>query len=237
MKRKKRLKNSLINLFLHFLLVIGFALVFNRQIRIFLMERTSDSYQISNVDRAEIENNLKQEATFDFDNVQLVDLEAVLKAQLSGKVLPVIGGVAIPSVKIQLPIFKGLSNEALLFGAGTFNPSQKMGEGNYALASHRIEETDLLFSHLDQVQIGDRVYLTDLEKIYTYTIIESKRIEPTQVEVLDLVENQTLVTLITCGEAAGVTRWLVQGELSEMTAVSKATAEMLAAFSMEQQTF
>lgn len=29
-----------------------------------------------------------------------------------------------------------------------------MGEGNYALASHRIEETDLLFSHLDQVQIG-----------------------------------------------------------------------------------
>ena len=112
-----------------------------------------------------------------------------------------------------------------------------MGEGNYALASHRIEETDLLFSHLDQVQIGDRVYLTDLEKIYTYTIIESKRIEPTQVEVLDLVENQTLVTLITCGEAAGVTRWLVQGELSEMTAVSKATAEMLAAFSMEQQTF
>ena len=55
--------------------------------------------------------------------------------------------------------------------------------------------------------------------------------------MLDLVENQTLVTLITCGEAAGVTRWLVQGELSEMTAVSKATAEMLAAFSMEQQTF
>ena len=237
MKRKKRLKNSLINLFLLFLLVIGFALVFNRQIRIFLMERTSDSYQISNVDRAEIENNLKQEATFDFDNVQLVDLEAVLKAQLSGKVLPVIGGVAIPSVKIQLPIFKGLSNEALLFVAGTFDPSQKRGEGKYELASHRIEETDLLFSHLDQVQIGDRVYLTDLEKIYTYTVIESKRIEPTQVEVLDLVENQTLVTLITCGEAAGVTRWLVQGELSEMTAVSKATAEMLAAFSMEQQTF
>ncbi|MFZ1605044.1 MAG: hypothetical protein WAT57_06175 [Enterococcus aquimarinus] len=63
MKRKKRLKNSLINLFLLFLFVIGFALVFNRQIRIFLMERTSDSYQISNVDRAEIENNLKQEAT------------------------------------------------------------------------------------------------------------------------------------------------------------------------------
>ena len=59
MKRKKRLKNSLINLFLLFLLVIGFALIFNRQIRSFLMARTSDSYQISNVDRAEIENNLK----------------------------------------------------------------------------------------------------------------------------------------------------------------------------------
>ena len=166
MKRKKRLKNSLINLFLLFLLVIGFALIFNRQIRIFLMERTSDSYQISNVDRAEIENNLKQEATFDFDNVQLVDLEAVLKAQLSGKVLPVIGGVAIPSVKIQLPIFKGLSNEALLFGAGTFKKRKKMEQKKQHITS--------------QHNSNEKATLTPKKVILTMPIISLRGLKPNE---------------------------------------------------------
>lgn len=237
MKKKQRMKNSIINLFLVIVLLIGLALIFNRQIRTFLMDRTSQSYQVKKVSREEIKNNLNQEVTFDFDQVQSANLEAVLNAQLSGKRLPVIGGVALPSVAIQLPIFKGLDNEALLFGAGTFAPEQKMGQGNYALASHRIEETTILFTRLDEVQLGDTIYLTDLETIYTYKVFESKRIEPTQVEVLDLVEDKKMVTLITCGEAAGVTRWLVQGELTAVTSVKTATPEMLEAFSMEQQTF
>ncbi len=72
--------------------------------------------------------------------------EAVLRAQLSNKALPVIGGVAVPSVGINLPIFKGLANEALLYGAGTLSPTQN-GEGNYALASHRAQSPDLCLHH------------------------------------------------------------------------------------------
>lgn len=234
---KKRIKSLLINVVLLLLFLVGIVLIFNQPIRNYLLSKSKTEYKVGTLTREKIEENLNQSGTFDFDQVQPVDLEAVLRAQLSEKVLPVIGGVAVPSVEIQLPIFKGLSNDALLFGAGTFDPNQKMGEGNYSLASHRIEETTILFTRLDEVELGDTVYLTDLDKIYTYKVTVSKRIEPTQVEVLDVIEDKKMVTLITCGERAGVTRWLVQGELTEITATDEATEEMREAFSMEQQTF
>lgn len=235
--RRKKWKNRLINSLLFLLFIVGIALIFNQPIKNFLLGRSKEHYQVASISREQVEEGLAQEATFDFDQVQPVDLDAVIRAQLSGKILPVIGGVAIPSIEVQLPIFKGLDNDALLFGAGTFDPEQKMGEGNYALASHRIEETTILFTRLDEVQLDETVYLTDMENIYTYNVTVSKRIEPTEVEVLDEVEGKKMVTLITCGELAGVTRWLVQGELTDVTSVKTADKEMLAAFSMEQKTF
>lgn len=232
-----RIKNWLVNLVLLLLLLIGLALVFNNQIRSFFMAQRTAQYELTNVSQATIEKNEKKEASFDFDAVQPISTQAVLEAQLSNKALPVIGGVAIPSVSIHLPIFKGVSNEALLYGAGTFSPSQQMGEGNYALASHRTDRQDLLFTSLDQVETGAVVYLTDLKTIYTYRVYRKDRIQPTQVEVLDDVPNKKIVTLITCGELTGETRIVVQGELEATTAIADATKDMLAAFEMAQRTY
>lgn len=232
-----RIKNWLVNLVLLLLLLIGLALVFNNQIRSFFMAQRTAQYELTNVSQATIEKNEKKEASFDFDAVQPISTQAVLEAQLSNKALPVIGGVAIPSVSIDLPIFKGVSNEALLYGAGTFSPSQQMGEGNYALASHRTDRQDLLFTSLDQVETGAVVYLTDLKTIYTYRVYRKDRIQPTQVEVLDDVPNKKIVTLITCGELTGETRIVVQGELEATTAIADATKDMLAAFEMAQKTY
>ncbi|WP_442759870.1 class A sortase [Enterococcus italicus] len=232
-----RIKNWLVNLVLLLLLLIGLALVFNNQIRSFFMAQRTAQYELTNVSQATIEKNEKKEASFDFDAVQPISTQAVLEAQLSNKALPVIGGVAIPSVSINLPIFKGVSNEALLYGAGTFSPSQQMGEGNYALASHRTDRQDLLFTSLDQVETGAVVYLTDLKTIYTYRVYRKDRIQPTQVEVLDDVPNKKILTLITCGELTGETRIVVQGELEATTAIADATKDMLAAFEMAQKTY
>ncbi len=232
-----RIKNWLVNLVLLLLLLIGLALVFNNQIRSFFMAQRTAQYELTNVSQATIEKNEKKEASFDFDAVQPISTQAVLEAQLSNKALPVIGGVAIPSVSINLPIFKGVSNEALFYGAGTFSPSQQMGEGNYALASHRTDRQDLLFTSLDQVETGAVVYLTDLKTIYTYRVYRKARIQPTQVEVLDDVPNKKILTLITCGELTGETRIVVQGELEATTAIADATKDMLAAFEMAQKTY
>jgi sortase A len=65
----------------------------------------------------------------------------------------------------------------------------------------------------------------------------STRIDPTQVEVIEDVPDKKLVTLITCGEASAVTRWMVQGELTEVTAVEQGSEAMLAAFQMEKKAY
>lgn len=237
MKKKSKIKNLFINLLIVLLILLGLALIFNNKIKNFIIEKQSDKYTISHVSRENIVENANKEASFDFEAVESVSAEKVLQAQMKQTELPVIAGVAIPSVAINLPIFKGLGNEGLWYGAGTFRPDQVMGEGNYALASHRLEESDLLFSHLDQVAIGDVVYLTDLEHVYTYQVTVSTRIDPTQVEVVEDVPEKKMVTLITCGEASAVTRWMVQGELAQVTAMDQATETMLAAFQMAQKTY
>lgn len=237
MKKKKRVRRWLSNIFLLLLLLIGLVLVFNNQIKNFFIKQTGDAYAVSAITRADVEKNMEADTTFDFDAVEPASSEAVFSAQLSNKVLPVIGGVAIPSVEINLPIFKGLSNEALLYGAGTLSPTQKMGEGNYALASHRAQSPELLFTPLDDVAVGATIYITDLEHIYTYTATSSVRVEPTDVYLLDEVEGRQMITLITCGEMGGITRRVVQGDLQGVTPVDEATADMLAAFHMAQRTF
>lgn len=236
-KKKSRLKNWIINLFLLLLLVVGLALVFNNQIKNFLIQQNGEKYSVATVSAEEIKQNEAKETTFDFAGVVPASTEAVLKAQLSNKRLPVIGGVAVPSVGINLPIFKGLTNEGLLWGAGTMDPDQVMGEGNYALASHRTYVKNLLFTPLEDVSIGEMIYLTDLTNVYTYKIYDKVRVAPTDVQYLDPVEGKKVVTLITCGDMDAVTRIIVQGELQSVTPVAEAPEEVANAFNLEQHTF
>lgn len=236
-KKKRRVGGCIINLLLLLLLLTGLALVFNDQIKNMVIKWRGDHYAISAISKDEIDKNKQADATFDFDAVQPVSSEAVMRGALENKRLPVVGGVSVPSVGINLPIFKGLSNEALLWGAGTLSPDQVMGEGNYALASHRTYEPDLLFTPLDQTQVGAAIYLTDLTNIYTYRAVLNVKVQPNEVKYLDIIDNKKLITLITCGEVDGITRVIVQGELEKTTPIHDATPEMLEAFQMEQKTY
>lgn len=88
---------------------------------------------------------------------------------MAAQQLPVIGGIAIPELGINLPIFKGLGNTELIYGAGTMKEEQVMGgENNYSLASHHIfgitGSSQMLFSPLERAQNGMSIYLTDKEK-------------------------------------------------------------------------
>jgi len=106
---------------------------------------------------------------------------------------------------------------------------QAMGKGNYALAGHYMNDPDLLFRPLYEVEIGDTVYLTDLNYIYEYQVIEQRTIEATEVSVIDDVPNQTLLTLITCDDD-GVIRLLTTAEFVQKVSVEDASDEMLEAF-------
>lgn len=233
---KKRKKSSLLsimtNIFFVLLLVLGICLIFNNQIQNFLFYLNNNKYNLSELTPQEIQKNAEQEGEFDFTEVELVSLEEVLKAQFDNLDLPVIGSVAVPDVGIKLPIFKGVANKNLILGAGTLNPNQKMGEGNYALASHRSKNETRLFTPLKKVQEDDLIYLTDLQYIYTYRIDLKKIAKPTEVHYIEDSPEKKQVTLVTCGDPEGKTRLIVQGELEDITLIKQATQEQLSAFEL-----
>lgn len=234
---KGRVKRWIANFFLFLLLLVGLALIFNEQIKDYFVKNTGDKYAIANVTKDEIKKNNEKEASFDFDAVESMSTESVLRAQLNRTDLPVIGSIAVPSVAINIPIFRGLDNANLLYGAGTLDPNQQMRKGNYALASHRSSNPQLLFTPLENLSLGDKIYLVDLENVYTYKATFKEKVAPTETQLLNIQEGKSLVTLITCGDMNAVTRLVVQGELEKVTPMKKATKEMKAAFNMETRTF
>ena len=234
MKHVKKIASKML-VFLFFL--TGLGLFFNKQIESFVVENQSEAYSMKNANAAELQKNNQKPADFDFQTVNEMSPEAVLKAKLSNKKLPVIGGIAIPKVSLNLPIFKGVSNESLLWGAGTMFENQKMGEGNYGLASHRAYEPDLLFSPLEKVELGDKIYLTDLVNIYEYTVNFKQKVAPTKTELLNEQPGKKLITLVTCGDMNATTRLVVQGTFVKSILVNKAPKSITDAFEIEQKTY
>ena len=207
------MESRLITTGLIIVLIVGLILTFINPIQSFLIKRTSE--QGLDVSAEEIIQNENKDAVFDFTAVQSLTVSDVLKAQSEAKNAAVVGSIAIPSIDLQLPISKGVDETALLIGAGTMNPDQQLGQGNYALASHYIENKhDILFGPLYNAQIGDMIYVTDKQQVYVYEISKIDVIKATDVHVIDDVANETLLTLITCAEK-GVKRLAVTATFVE----------------------
>ena len=233
MKKSNR-KNILINILAGFLILLSLALIFNAQIRDIFMVWNTNKYQVSQVTKEKIEENKETEGNFDFESVKSISSEAVLAAQWDAQQLPVIGGIAIPEVEINLPIFKGLDNVNLFYGAGTMKANQKMGEGNYSLASHHIftaeNASQMLFSPLVNAKAGMKIYLTDKDKVYTYEIREVKHVTPDRVDEIEDRDGIKEITLVTCVDYNATERIIVKGDFKEVKAYSETSDDILSAF-------
>ena len=232
--KKNKRKRLVINIIAGLLIIISLALIFNSKIRDIFLVWNTNNYQVSQVTKENIDENLKVEGNFDFDSVKAISSEAVLASQWNAQKLPVIGGIAVPEVEINLPIFKGLDNVNLFFGAGTMKPDQKMGEGNYSLASHHIftaeNASQMLFSPLVNAKEGMKIYLTDKDKVYTYEIREVKHVTPDRVDEIDDREGINEITLVTCVDYDATERIIVKGDLKEIKSYSDTPSDVLAAF-------
>lgn len=232
--KKKRKGSFWRNLLTVVLILISLALIFNTSIRNFIIGWNTNKYQISNVTTEDIEKNKQAETTFDFDQVQSISTEAILAAQWDAQRLPVIGGIAVPELGINLPIFKGVFNTSLMYGAGTMKENQEMGKGNYALASHHIfgvtGAADVLFSPLDRAKNGMKIYITDKTNVYTYVIDSVEIVSPEGVYVIDDVEGRTEVTLVTCTDYNATQRIIVKGVLESTTPYNETAKDILDSF-------
>ncbi|MBE7106143.1 class A sortase [Bacillus cereus] len=166
-------------------------------------------------EEAKKEKDLQQEQgknkiTYNFEDVTPITMKDIVKA--ANKKMSVVATIKIPSVKIKLPIMEGVSNSAMSVGAGTLKPNQQIGKGNYAMASHHMNNPKLLFSPLDRVKKGTSLYLSNGQETYEYVVVEKRIIDAREVDVIEDKEGKNLVTLITCN-ADGKKRLMVVGEL------------------------
>ncbi|HFI0425055.1 TPA: class A sortase [Streptococcus suis] len=235
-KKKKKRKSAIWwNLLTVVLVLISLALIFNTSIRNFIIGWNTNKYQITKVTAEDIETNKQAETTFDFEQVQSISTEAILAAQWDAQQLPVIGGISVPELGINLPIFKGVGNTSLMYGAGTMKENQEMGKGNYSLASHHIfgvtGAADVLFSPLDRAKNGMKIYITDKTNVYTYVIDSVEVVTPDSVYVIDDVEGRTEVTLVTCTDYNATNRIIVKGVLESTTPYNQTSKDVLDSFS------
>lgn len=237
--KKNRLRSWGTSFFLVLIFIVGLGLIFNSQIKDWLIQQNTEKYAIGNVSREEIEKNEMLEGNFDFDQVESMTTADVLKDQFSSSDFPVVGAVAVPDAGINLPIFKGVEYNQLFYGAGTTDPEQVMGEGNYGLASHRAANMDLLFSPLEKARDGQLIYLTDLAHVYSYEIYSIQRVQqsPENGSVLNKVPGRKIVTLVTCGNADGTVHLVVQGELRGIISINEISGAVADAFNLKKNTY
>ena len=66
------------------------------------------------------------------------------------------------------------------------------------IAGHRGWRGADYFRHIDRLQAGDTVTLTNLWETLTYTVTDIQIIQPHEVEKIKIQPNRDLLTLLTC---------------------------------------
>lgn len=233
-EKKQKRKNRLIASLFVILFMIGVAIFQADNILNYFVHQ-HQTMQFQKLSADELAKNRKKKASFDYDAVEMINNKKIMDSLLSNEGANknyVIAGISIPSVGIRLDIYKGVSEYALLRGAGTYFPDRELGKGNFVLAGHNMEDEVTLFSPLYRIQKAQKIYVSDGENIFVYKVSEILTISSTQVEVLDDIGNeQAMITLITCADSYAINRICVKGKLVEKIAVQDASSKIKEVFS------
>ena len=113
----------------------------------------------------------------------------------------IMGYITIQKIGVELPIYHGTSDAVLQIAAGHLEGSSLPvgGESTHAVISaHRGLPSAKLFTHLDQLEVGDTFTITVLDRVLTYEVDQISIVLPTEVDDLQVVDGKDYVTLMTC---------------------------------------
>ena len=161
--------------------------------------------------------------------------DAFSSQQPSGGEEGLLGYVEIEKIDVYLPIYEGTTEQILRKGIGHLSGSSLPvgGESTHAvLAGHSGLASQLMFTELEQLEIGDRFSLYVMGEELCYQADQILTVEPWQTDALQIEEGKDMVTLITC-VPYGVNshRLLVRGQRVE----AEETQEQTAAVSTAEQ--
>lgn len=106
-------------------------------------------------------------------------------------------------------------------GIGHYSATAQAGEvGNFAIAAHR-QSHGRPFYDIDKLQDGDELIVETADAWYVYTVVDSKIVAPTEVDVIAPnpfspadVATERVITLTTCHPLFSTKeRWIVHGVL------------------------
>ena len=112
-----------------------------------------------------------------------------------------VGVLTIPKMELQQPVFLGATKDHLNRGVAQLSISSMPigGENtNCVLAGHRGWNGALFFRHIELLEVGDEIILTNLWETMTYRVSEIRIIRPNQAEQILIQPGRDLLTLITC---------------------------------------
>ena len=113
----------------------------------------------------------------------------------------IMGYITIPRIGVELPVYRGTSDGVLQVAAGHLEGSSLPvgGAGTHAVISaHRGLPSAKLFTNLDELEAGDTFTITVLDRVLTYEVDRISIVLPTETDLLQPVEGQDYVTLMTC---------------------------------------
>ena len=154
----------------------------------------------------------------------LVDLEACEEPAADliayGIEDEILGVLEIPAMELTMPVYLGASDTHLAAGAAVLgNTSAPIGGANTncVIAGHRGWCGADYFRHIDRLEAGDTVTLTNLWETLTYTVANIQIIQPHEVDMIKIQPDRELLTLLTCHPYAsgGRQRYVVYCERTE----------------------
>lgn len=113
----------------------------------------------------------------------------------------VMGSIRIPKISVDLPIYHGTSETALLSGIGHLQGTSLPvgGKSTHAvLTGHRGLIKAAMFTRLDEMRVGDTFDIDVLDESLLYRVDRISVIDPDDTSQLTVQSGEERVTLMTC---------------------------------------
>lgn len=109
--------------------------------------------------------------------------------------------LSVPSIKLEIPVYRGTSDTVLNVGAGHLKGSSLPIGGkstHCVISAHSGLSGKRLFTDLEKLEIGDVFYLNTLSVKLAYQVDDIKTVTPEDIDSLKIVNDEDYVTLLTC---------------------------------------
>lgn len=139
---------------------------------------------------------------------------------VSGQAGDVFGVLSIPKLEMEMPLYLGATDKHMADGAAQLGQTSIPigGENtNAVIAGHRGYNGAPYFRYVPELQVGDSVDITNLWGTLHYKVVETRIIQPNDIDAIKIQPGRDLITLLTCHPYAsgGRQRFLVICERME----------------------